>query len=113
MPSPKAASASRLALSTASRRLTGPPTTRMPRPPPPAEALTRSGQPSASSSVSSGGSGPAITIDGRVGTPAIRMISLAPTFDPMASMAVAGGPTQQEARPSTTRAKSPDSDRNP
>ena len=54
-----------------------------------------------------------MVIDGSVGTPAARMSSLDPTFEPMASMAAAGGPTQMNPAPVTTRAKSPDSDRKP
>ncbi len=48
-----------------------------------------------------------------MGTPAARMSSFEPTLDPMASMAAGGGPTQVNPAPTTTRAKSPDSDRKP
>ncbi len=113
VPSPKAASASRRALATASRRLTGPPTVRMPRPPPPADALTSRGQPSASTSSSPGSSSPSTVTEGSVGTPAARISSFDPTLDPMASMAAGGGPIQWNPAPTTTRAKSPDSDRKP
>ncbi len=54
-----------------------------------------------------------MVIEGRVGTPAARIISFEPTFDPMASMALAGGPTQVNPASPTARAKSPDSDRKP
>ncbi len=90
---------------------------RMPLPPPPAEAFTSIGQPSSSSSSSAGSSSSSstrgMTREGRVGTPAARMSSFEPTFDPMASMAAGGGPTQRKPAPVTTRAKSPDSERNP
>ena len=48
-----------------------------------------------------------------MGTPATRMSSLEPILDPMASMAAGGGPTHVKPAPTTTRAKSPDSDRKP
>jgi hypothetical protein len=54
-----------------------------------------------------------MVIEGRVGTPASRIRSFDPIFDPMASMADAGGPTQVRPAPTTALAKSPDSDRNP
>ncbi len=54
-----------------------------------------------------------MVIEASVGTPAARMSSLAPTFEPMASIAAAAGPTQVKPAPVTTRAKSPDSDRKP
>ncbi len=54
-----------------------------------------------------------MAMEGRVGTPAARIISFEPIFEPMASMAAAGGPTQTKPAPVTTREKSPDSDRKP
>ncbi len=41
------------------------------------------------------------------------MITFEPIFEPMASMAAAGGPTQMSPASDTSRAKSPDSDRKP
>ncbi len=78
----------------------------MPRPPPPAEALTSTGHPRARNSSASGSTSPSITTDGSVGTPAARMRSFEPIFEPMASMASAGGPTQMSPASDTARANS-------
>ena len=61
----------------------------------------------------SGSFSPSTVTDGRVGTPAVRISSLLPILEPMASMAPGGGPTHTSPAPITTRAKSPDSERNP
>ena len=50
---------------------------------------------------------------GSVGTPAARISSLDPIFDPMASMASGGGPTHTSPASATARANAPDSDRKP
>ncbi len=84
----------------------------MPRPPPPAEALTSNGQPIAFSSASSGSASPTVR-EGSVGTPASRMSSFAPIFEPIASIAEAGGPTHASPAAVTSSAKAADSDRNP
>ena len=75
----------------------------MPRPPPPADALTSSGR-----SASVGCSGAS-----SVGTPAFRISSLAPIFEPIASIDSGVGPTQVSPAPITARAKSAFSDRKP
>ncbi len=113
VPSPKADRASRRAPARASARSSGPATIRMPRPPPPADALTSRGQPSPATSAGSGGVSPSTVMDGRVGTPAARIMSFDPIFEPMASMASGDGPTQRSPASRTARANAPDSDRKP
>ena len=61
-------------------------TTRMPRPPPPAEALTNAGTPISSND--------STVLSGRTGTPEARINRFASIFDPIAAIAPAGGPIQ-------------------
>ena len=75
----------------------------MPRPPPPADAFTSSGR-----SASVGRSGASST-----GTPAAAISSLAPIFEPIASIDSGVGPTQVSPASITARAKSAFSDRKP
>ncbi len=90
--SPKAASASRMQVSTASRSSAGSSTLRMPRPPPPATALTKSGYviPSAAASSAS------TSVDGstlaRVGTPAAFAAAIARALLPVRVRTSAPGP---------------------
>ena len=106
VPSPKAASASRRAARTASSSADRSGTTRMPRPPPPYDALTSSGY-RASAGTSAGAQ------DGSTGTPAAATRALASTLDPIAAMASGGGPTQISPAVSTARAKPAFSARKP
>ena len=106
MSSPNAAAASRRAPATASSRSAGPRTTRIPRPPPPADALTSSGKPTSDVADTS-------SLHGSVGTPASRISRLAPSFDPIAAIAAAGGPTQISPAATTCSAKPAHSERNP
>ncbi len=103
--SPKAAAASDRAASRAAGSPASVRTIRMPRPPPPALALTSTGR---SAAVTAAGSSSAST-----GTPARAISRLASTFEPIASMAAAGGPTQVRPAFSTARAKSAFSEPNP
>ena len=81
---------------------------RMPRPPPPAEALTSIGKPTAAMS-----SAPSTLESGSTGTPAARIIALASIFEPIAAMASGGGPIHVNPASITARAKSADSARKP
>ena len=53
------------------------------------------------------------TAPGSTGTPAPAMISLAPIFEPMASMASGAGPTKVSPAAAQARAKPAFSDRKP
>ncbi len=75
----------------------------MPRPPPPADALTRIGKRSTCSG----------SIVDSTGTPASATVCLAGTLAPIAAIAFAGGPTQVSPASQTAAAKSAFSDRNP
>ena len=77
----------------------------MPRPPPPADALTSTGR---SASVTAAGSS-----SGRTGTPAAAMSFLASTLEPIAAIAAGGGPIQVSPASSTACANAAFSDRNP
>ncbi len=69
----------------------------MPRPPPPAEALTSTGKPiSASDST---------VVSGSTGTPAARISALASIFEPIAAIADAGGPIHVSPASTTAWAK--------
>ncbi|CAB4912331.1 unannotated protein [freshwater metagenome] len=78
---------------------------RIPRPPPPAEALISTGS---SFSVTDSGSSRVNT-----GTPASAIIFLDSTFEPIDSIAFTGGPIQVNPASSTCRANSAFSERNP
>ena len=115
MPSPKADSASRRApASGLGQVVRADSTMRMPRPPPPADALTSSGQPRASTASASGGASPSTVIDGSVGHPGGPHHVLGPD---LGAHGVDG--VGRRARPRrgrrrrTARAKSPDSERKP
>ena len=80
-------------------------TIRIPRPPPPAAALTSSGR------------SPCVAVSGRIaprtGTPAAAISSLARVFEPISTMASGGGPTHTSPASSTICAKWAFSDRKP
>ena len=75
--------ASRWALSTAATRVSGDSTTLIPFPPPPADALTKTGYPIAFAASFMSVSG-LISIEGSIGTPALSNISFAESLSPMA-----------------------------
>ncbi len=102
--SPKAESASAPAAASSPSRAAGSVTTRIPRPPPPADAFTSSGK---SAAVAESGS------TDRIGTPAFAISSLARIFDPIASMVSGAGPIQMRPASCTRRANSAFSDKNP
>ena len=95
--SPNAPSASRMQVSTASRSCSGASTRRMPRPPPPATALTKSGYGSAlaastiTSASSLGGT------EARVGTPASLAAAIARALLPVRREHVGGRPDEGDA----------------
>ena len=78
---------------------------RMPRPPPPAEALISTGRSSAP------------TVSGvsslSTGTPAAAIRRLASIFEPIAAIASGGGPIHVRPASTTARAKAAFSDRKP
>ena len=94
-------------------------TRRIPRPPPPAAALTSNGKPirSASAMIASRPSGRSTATGSRVpgtaSTPTDRAISRARSLSPSASMTADGGPTKTSPASSTARANAARSDRNP
>ena len=77
----------------------------MPRPPPPADALTSTGR---SASVTAAGSS-----SGSTGTPASAMSFLASTLEPIAAIAAGGGPIQVSPASSTACANAAFSERKP
>ena len=93
--SPNAPSASRMQVSTASRRSFGSSTRRMPRPPPPATALTNSGYGSALGRLDQLVD---VVVDGsteaRVGTPASLAAAIARALLPVRVSTSAVGPTK-------------------
>ena len=81
---------------------------RMPRPPPPADALTSSGKPIAATS-----STPSTLESGSTGTPAARISALASIFEPIAAIAAGGGPIHVSPASTTAWANAADSARKP
>jgi hypothetical protein len=111
--SPKADSASRMAASIASRSSPGSATRRMPRPPPPATALTKIGNPmsaAASSRVSRSADG---SDDRSTATPASRAAATARALLPVRCSTRSGGPTKVIPASSQAWARSGFSDRKP
>ena len=105
VPSPNADSASCRAAASSPGSWAGVRAIRMPRPPPPAEALTSTGK---SAAVTESGDS-----SGSTGTPAAAISFLAAIFEPIASIASAAGPTQVSPASVTARANSAFSDRKP
>ena len=111
---PNAASASRCAVLMAWPSSCAVRTTRMPRPPPPAVALTMTGKPhvsanfSASSSFSTGPSVP-----GSSGRPAFFIARRARALSPIRRITFGSGPMNRMWHASHTSARYADSDRNP
>ena len=114
VPSPKAEVASRRAPAIACSSSEAAWTSRMPRPPPPATALTSSGQPSAWASRASAASPwSSPRYPGTQGTPTASMRRFAPALSPIAVMAAAGGPMNTRPALAQACAKSARSDRKP
>ena len=112
--SPKAFRASEPARSSSSGSSSALRTTRMPRPPPPADALIITGKPTlsvkarAASSVRTGSAVP-----GTIGTPADAAILRAATLSPSASIASGDGPMNTMPASRHLRAKEARSERRP
>ena len=110
--SPNEAAASRPAASMASSSSDGSATTRIPLPPPPAEALTSTGNPSDMAALPTAVR-PASSTEGSVGTPAASMRRFDSSLEPIVSIASGEGPTQVIPEAITARAKLAFSARNP
>ena len=104
VPSPNADDASRRAEAMASASVPGSWTIRIPRPPPPEEALTSTGY-----SYTRSGS---VQV-GSIGTPESASSDLASIFEPITAITFAGGPTQVSPASVTAAAKSAFSERKP
>ena len=105
--------ASRMAAVRDSRSVFGSSTRRMPRPPPPATALTNRGKPIPSAPATSSSMFADGAVDLRVGTPAALAASRARTLLPASSRTPAGGPTKTMPASAHERARSGFSLRNP
>ncbi len=101
--------------SATARSPSGASTTRMPMPPPPPDALTSSGNPTASPAASSPSSAPGSKrgLPGSTGTPALSAMARARALSPIAAMLSGRGPTKISPAASTARANSAFSDRKP
>ena len=115
--SPNAPSASRMQVSTASRRLCpfwpGSSTRRMPRPPPPATALTNSGYGSASAAATSSSTSVEGSTEASVGTPAALAAAIARALLPVSVSTSAVGPTKVMPALAQASASAGFSDRKP
>ncbi|CAM5442987.1 hypothetical protein SGRIM128S_09672 [Streptomyces griseomycini] len=111
--SPNADAASRDAASTASLSWAGSSTRRIPRPPPPATALTNTGKPMSSAARTSSSTSVEGAEEPRTGTPASRAAATARALFPVSSRMPAFGPTNVMPASSHARASSGFSDRNP
>ena len=113
-PSPKKTSASAPTRSKAEGRSSSRSTRRIPLPPPPAEALSRSGYPKRRpNSESSAVSDAALVMPGTTGTPAASILLRLNVFWPMASIASGVGPTNVRPASRQDRAKTAFSERKP
>ena len=114
VPSPNAASASRLAPSRAPGRSRAELTNRMPLPPPPADGLMSTGKPiPATAAARSASDRPGAPTPGTTGTPAAATVALAAILSPIASMAAGGGPMKTSPASAHARANTAFSDRKP
>ncbi len=104
--SPNAEVASRFAEASAAAYSPASRTIRIPLPPPPAAALTSTGNAKDSGSAWT-------SYDGTTGTPASTAISRAASLRPIRSITSAVGPTRTSPASSTARAKAARSDRKP
>ena len=111
--SPNAPSASRMQVSTASRRSFGSSTRRMPRPPPPATALTKSGYGSSEAASTSASTSVDGSTDASVGTPAALAAAIARALLPVSVSTSADGPTKVMPALAQASARAGFSDRKP
>ncbi len=111
--SPKADSASRMAACTAPVRSAGSSTRRIPRPPPPATALTKSGKGIASAAASTVSRSSLGSDEASTGRPASRAAAIARALFPVSSSTSADGPTKAIPARAHASARSGFSDRNP
>ncbi len=112
--SPKAALASRARRGDGLRHVARRFTTRMPLPPPPAEAFTSSGKPTPAAAATRAASSPvSASKPGTTGTPAATARRFAAIFEPMAATTSAGGPTKAMPAAAQAAGKSGRSDRKP
>ena len=88
-------------------------TSRMPRPPPPAEALRRTGKPTSPATSRACSRSTAPSDPGTSGTPASAMASLAAILSPIVSIVSARGPMKTRSLSSQASAKAAFSARNP
>ena len=87
---------------------------RMPRPPPPKEAFSRTGYPTSPAiRVASSTPDTPDSVPGRIGTPAPRMMRRASALSPMLRMLSGGGPMNVTRQASQTSASAWLSARNP
>ncbi len=105
VPSPNADNASADAASISAARSSSRDTTRIPRPPPPADAFTSTGRSDADTSAG--------VSSARTGTPAAAISFFASIFDPIDEIASTGGPIQVSPASITACANAAFSDRNP
>ena len=111
--SPKAVSASRIAAERASFSAEASSTRRMPRPPPPATALTKIGKPIFSASPTNQSMSALGSEDFSVGMPARLAARSASTLFPVSSSTSEGGPTKVIPFSAAARASPAFSERNP
>ncbi len=111
--SPNADSASRIAASMDSRRSPGARTRRMPRPPPPATALTKIGKPMSSAAATSVSTSSEGSDEFSTATPASRAAATARALLPVRCRTLGGGPTNVMPASSHASARSGFSDRKP
>ena len=111
--SPKAPSASRMQVSIASRRSARSSTFRMPRPPPPATALTKSGASMASAAASSASTSVDGSTDSSTGTPAALAAAIARALLPVRVSTSALGPMKVIPAAAHASARAGFSDRKP
>ena len=104
--SPKAPSASRIAAFNDSGSAAGVSTRRMPRPPPPATALTKTGNPISSAPATKSSTSEEGGVDFRVGMPASLAAASARTLLPANCKTSAGGPMNVIPAASQARARS-------
>ena len=111
--SPNADSASRIAASTAVRSSAGSSTRRIPRPPPPATALTKTGNARSSAAPSRASTSALGSVEASTGSPATFAAAIARALFPVSSSTDAGGPTKVMPASAHASASSGFSDRNP
>ena len=98
----------------AAAKSAGPVTTRMPRPPPPADALMITGYPIPSASARASAAEPSDSrLPGSIGSPARCISARAAVLSPSRAITSGGGPMKTSPLSRHTSAKSAFSDRNP